>query len=73
MSHYECSHCGGRFRDAHDCPKDPDDMLRRIDMLETEVAQLRTLIAALAKRVVYASPAEKEEMDGLIYQLDQPS
>lgn len=44
MSHETCEHCGGRFRDHHDCDQDPARVAEEIDTLRARVQALEIVV-----------------------------
>lgn len=47
MSHWDCPHCGGRFRDDHECDQDPARVAEEIGSLREQVAKLEEDVARL--------------------------
>lgn len=47
MSHHTCNHCGARFRDHHECDRDPEHMAAELGTLRAEVDELRAEVSTL--------------------------
>lgn len=54
MSHWDCPHCGGRFRDDHVCEQDPANMAEELASLRVHVSALEVEVAELKRLIVEA-------------------